>query len=77
MPIQALIHQAQARPKNAAFKARHGHTRRSPSQSESFAHGIMARGVKPGDRVALHMMNRPEFIVAYYACFSIGAIAAP
>jgi hypothetical protein len=37
MPIQALIHQAQARPKNAAFKARHGHTRRSPSQSESFA----------------------------------------
>jgi long-chain acyl-CoA synthetase len=37
----------------------------------------MKRGIKPGDRVALHMMNRPEMIVAYYACFQIGAIAAP
>src|SRR6202008_2950094 len=30
-----------------------------------------------GDRVALHMMNRPEMLVAYYACFRLGAIAAP
>jgi long-chain acyl-CoA synthetase len=29
------------------------------------------------NRVVLHMMNRPEMIVAYYACFKLGAIAAP
>jgi acyl-CoA synthetase (AMP-forming)/AMP-acid ligase II len=23
------------------------------------------------------MMNRPEMVVAYYACFQLGAIAAP
>jgi acyl-CoA synthetase (AMP-forming)/AMP-acid ligase II len=25
----------------------------------------------------MHMMNRPEFVVAYYACFLVGAIVAP
>jgi long-chain acyl-CoA synthetase len=77
--IRALIHQAQARPKNTALLF-HGEAwtyEKIASQSDSLARGMMARGVKPGDRVALHMMNRPELIVAYYACFSIGAIAAP
>jgi acyl-CoA synthetase (AMP-forming)/AMP-acid ligase II len=65
---QALLHQAQARPKNAAFLF-HGEAwtyEKIARQSDSLAHGMMARGVKPGDRVALHMINRPEFIVAYY-----------
>jgi long-chain acyl-CoA synthetase len=39
--------------------------------------GLVASGVKTGDRVLLHMMNRPEMIVAYFACFKIGAIGAP
>jgi long-chain acyl-CoA synthetase len=30
-----------------------------------------------GDRVALHMLNIPELVVAYCACFRIGAIAVP
>jgi long-chain acyl-CoA synthetase len=38
---------------------------------------MVARGVGPGDRVGLHMMNRPEMVVAYYACFALGAIVAP
>jgi uncharacterized protein GlcG (DUF336 family) len=62
---QALLHQAQARPKNAAFLF-HGEAwtyEKIARQSDSLAHGMMARGVKPGDRVALHMINRPEFIV--------------
>ena len=37
----------------------------------------LAASVKAGDRVVLHMMNRPEMLVAYYGCFRIGAIAAP
>ena len=46
-------------------------------QVHRLAHGLMARGVRKGCRVALHMANLPELAVTYYACFSIGAIAAP
>jgi long-chain acyl-CoA synthetase len=77
--IQALTHQAQVRPRSPAFLF-HGEAwtyEKIASQSKILAHGMAARGVRPGDRVALHMMNRPEFIIAYYACFRIGAIAAP
>ena len=78
-PIAALIQQAQARPKATAFIF-HGKVwtyEKIATESERLARGMVARGVKPGDRVALHMMNRPEYIVSYYACFRIGAIAAP
>jgi acyl-CoA synthetase (AMP-forming)/AMP-acid ligase II len=78
-PIAALIQQAQARPKATAFIF-HGKVwtyEKIATESERLARGMIAHGVKPGDRVALHMMNRPEYIVAYYACFRIGAIAAP
>src|SRR6267154_1476277 len=50
---------------------------RLASDAERLARGLAARGVGPDDRVALHMMNGPEMIVAYYACFKLGAIAAP
>jgi long-chain acyl-CoA synthetase len=78
-PIAALTQQAQARPKATAFIF-HGKVwtyEKILTESERLARGMVAHGVKPGDRVALHMMNRPEYIVAYYACFRIGAIAAP
>ncbi|TPI51907.1 acyl--CoA ligase [Mesorhizobium sp. B3-1-7] len=41
------------------------------------AHGLAARGVQKGDRVALHLPNCPELAVAVYACLHLGAIAAP
>ena len=41
------------------------------------ARAFLARGLRAGDRVALHMANLPELAVAYYACFRIGAIACP
>jgi long-chain acyl-CoA synthetase len=78
-PAGALMHQVQTRPKSAAFVF-HGEVwtyERLAGESESLARGLAVRGVGPGDRVALHMMNRPELIVAYYACFQLGAIAAP
>lgn len=34
-------------------------------------------GVGPGDRVALMMNNRPEFVVAYQATVKIGAVIVP
>jgi long-chain acyl-CoA synthetase len=78
-PMGALMHHAQTRPKSAAFVF-HKEVwtyERLAAEAERLAGGLAARGIEPGDRVALHMMNRPEMIVAYYACFKLGAIAAP
>jgi acyl-CoA synthetase (AMP-forming)/AMP-acid ligase II len=78
-PLQALLNQARSRAEDTAFIF-HGDVwtyRDLADESERIAHGLAANGVKPGDRVALHMLNRPEIIVAYYACYRLGAIAAP
>src|ERR1700680_3977462 len=78
-PTGALTQQAQTRPRSTAFVFREEvwTYERLAAEAERLARGRTARGVGPGDRVALHMMNRPEMIVAYYACFKMGAIAAP
>jgi len=41
------------------------------------AAGLSARGVGQGDRVALLMGNRAEFVVLIYACARLGAVAVP
>ena len=51
--------------------------RRLVAEVERLVHALRAQGVRPGDRVALHMTNVPELVTAYYACFRIGAIAVP
>jgi long-chain acyl-CoA synthetase len=78
-PIDALTYQARTNPKKAAlvFCGEAWTYQRLAVSAKQLACGLTMRGIKPGDRVALHMMNRPEMIVAYYACFQIGAIAAP
>ena len=38
---------------------------------------LMAFGIAPGDRVALHFTNGFPIAAAYYACFKAGAIAVP
>jgi long-chain acyl-CoA synthetase len=78
-PIRALMHQARSRPDSTAFIF-HDEVwtyRRLADEAERVADGLVAYGVKAGDRVALHMLNRPEILVAYYACLRLGAIAAP
>jgi long-chain acyl-CoA synthetase len=78
-PTGALTQQAQTRPRSTAFVFQEEvwTYERLAAEAERLARGLAARGVGPGDCVALHMMNRPEMIVAYYACFELGAIAAP
>lgn len=46
-------------------------------QAARLARGLTKRGVRRGDRVALHMINRPEMLVAYAACFQLGVTATP
>ncbi len=47
--------------------------RRLDDLSSSFGRYLVARGIRPGDRVALMVSNRPEFVVAVYAVSKIGA----
>jgi long-chain acyl-CoA synthetase len=42
--------------------------------SDRLAHALRARGVMPGDRVALFLPNMPDFVIAYYAAQKLGAV---
>ena len=44
---------------------------------DRLAAGLVAFGIKVGDRVALHFTNGFEAVVTYQACFRTGAIAVP
>lgn len=46
-------------------------------RSTNAAHGLLSTGLAPGDRVAIHLSNGIDIIVAYYACFKAGLIAVP
>lgn len=39
------------------------------------AQGLSQRGISKGDKVLIHLDNRPEFILSWYACALIGAVA--
>jgi acyl-CoA synthetase (AMP-forming)/AMP-acid ligase II len=41
------------------------------------AHGLLARGFGPGDRLALMSGNRVEFLVTYFACAKLGIALVP
>lgn len=38
---------------------------------------LVARGIRPGDRVALFLTNRPDYLEALYAIWWAGAVAVP
>src|SRR5262245_15994981 len=46
-------------------------------QAHRAANALTALGVRPGDRVALMVPNRPEFTVAYFGILLAGAIVVP
>ena len=41
------------------------------------AKGLIALGIRPGDKVALWMLNRPEWMEAAFAIMKIGAVLVP
>jgi fatty-acyl-CoA synthase len=41
------------------------------------ARGLLRLGIEPGERVALWMVNRPEFIHAAFAAMKLGAVLVP
>jgi long-chain acyl-CoA synthetase len=42
-----------------------------------FAAALQQLGVKKGDRVAIHLPNCPQFVIAYYATMMVGGIIVP
>jgi long-chain acyl-CoA synthetase len=77
--IEVLYELAAMHPKKVAFiKDKEIWTYdRLAAEVDQLAYGLVQRGLRKGDRVALHMANLPEFVVAYHACFRTGVIAAP
>jgi long-chain acyl-CoA synthetase len=47
------------------------------SEARRLARKLVTAGVRPGDRVALHMHNGSDLAISYFGCFHAGAIAAP
>jgi crotonobetaine/carnitine-CoA ligase len=42
---------------------------------ERFAAGLAARGIRPADRVLVHLDNCPEAVIAWFGCAVLGAVA--
>ena len=42
---------------------------------ESLAGALHSRGVQIGDRVLVHLDNSPEFVISWFACARLGAVA--
>jgi long-chain acyl-CoA synthetase len=78
-PVAALAQRARTSPDGVAFIAGCDQWKYAwvAGQAERLARGLIGRGIRKGDRIALHMRNRPEFVVSVYACFHIGAVAVP
>jgi long-chain acyl-CoA synthetase len=45
--------------------------------ANSFANALARLGVKKGDRVALYMTNRPEYVISVYGIARLGAVFTP
>jgi len=45
--------------------------------SDRLACALAGLGVKKGDRVALYLLNSPQYIIAYFAALKCGAIVTP
>src|SRR5690625_3580032 len=46
-------------------------------QVNKLANGLLARGVKKGDKVAMMMQNTDLFAITFYALMKAGAVAVP
>jgi long-chain acyl-CoA synthetase len=77
-PVLALYYHADTNPDKVAFFAgdESWTYRRLAAGVDRLARALTARGIRAGDRVVLHMANRPELVLAYFACFRIGALAS-
>jgi len=77
MPISNLLHVSAAMFPHKACTNFYGSEltfRQVRSQVLRMANALLQMGVKKGDRVGLALPNCPQYVIAYYATMSIGAI---
>ena len=72
----AVKRNAQAQPRNAAiiFYGREVSFAELDDASDRFAGWLRARGLAPGDRVALYLENCPQFAIAYMGSLKAGCV---
>ncbi|HEV8564220.1 MAG TPA: long-chain fatty acid--CoA ligase [Actinomycetota bacterium] len=58
-----------------AFLGKHLSYRQLVGEVERFSGVLVGLGVKRGDRVGLLLPNSPQYVIAWYACQRIGAVA--
>ncbi|MDA8346240.1 MAG: long-chain fatty acid--CoA ligase [Thermaerobacter sp.] len=75
--IPEILHQASAHfPSHAAlrFFGRSMDYRHLQREVDAFARGLLALGLKAGDRVALVLPNAPQFVIAYFGTLQAGGV---
>ena len=75
--VPALLAEFAARHPDVEFVVGGGRRYRYPefrSEVRRFARGLHALGVRRGDKVAILMGNRPEWLIANFAIVSLGAV---
>ncbi len=45
--------------------------------TDALASHLLAAGIRPGERIAFHLLNVPELALGYIGCLKAGAIAVP
>jgi len=60
-----------------AFQGRRWTFAEVHARVDAMAKGLLSLGIAPGDKVALWMVNRPEWIDAMFAVMKIGAVLVP
>src|ERR671922_912500 len=76
---EMLWESAQRFPEKIAvvFQGRKISYRELDGLASSFANALANLGVKKGDRVALFMTNRPEYLISLYGIARLGAVFTP
>src|SRR5512134_203831 len=80
IPYHGLLrHSAQRAPDRCAtvFQGQQLTFREIDALSNALAHGLLERGVAKGDRVALFMTNRAEYLISFSAVSKLGAVVTP
>lgn len=76
---EMLWESAQRFPERIAviFQGHHVSYRELDGLASSFANALANLGVRKGDRIALYMTNRPEYIISLYGIARLGAVFTP
>lgn len=78
-PVAELLRRSRDEPSRVALVAedRAWSCAQLAAASARVAAGLLGRGVRVGDRVALHLYNTSDAVLALLACLRIGAVAVP